>query len=382
MRTQYDAMPSSSCFAVASASAPVVRYDRVAATALRRFSLDEKNPEPISLIRMILMRDGLMFGFGRRSLSSLSVAEVLALAIGAEEEDARRYRDMAARLRADFPASAAVFSAMADEEDGHRRQLIALFKSRYGDHIPLIRREEIKGFIRHSPVWSMSSFSAYAMHGEAATMELEAQRFYLAAASRSSDPEVRLLLGDLAAMEAKHEHNAQLLQSEHLGAGARDEELATKRRMFVLQIVQPGLAGLIDGSVSTLAPIFAAAFATQNSWNAFLVGIAASIGAGISMGLTEALSDDGAITGRGHPWVRGVACGLMTMVGGLGHTLPYLIANFWTATAVAGVVVAIELFAIAWIRWRYMDTPFTSALVQVVLGGVLVILTGILIGNA
>jgi rubrerythrin len=318
----------------------------------------------------------------RRKFDDLSPKEVLALAIGAEEEDARRYRDMADRLGPDFPGSAKVFEGMAAEEDEHRRRLIDLFKDKFGSHIPLVRRDDVRGFARHRPIWSRASLSVESLRHEAATMEFEAQRFYLRAAERSSDPDVRKLLGDLAAMEAAHERTAEALEQQHVGDDVKREEAATSHRMFVLQIVQPGLAGLIDGSISTLAPIFAAAFATQNTWNAFLVGVAASIGAGISMGLTEALSDDGAITGRGHPWLRGWVCGLMTAVGGLGHTLPYLIPDFWTATAVAGVVVAVELFAIAWIRWRYMETPFGSATVQVVLGGLLVLLTGIFIGSA
>ncbi|MDQ0439847.1 rubrerythrin [Kaistia dalseonensis] len=312
----------------------------------------------------------------------MTAREVLALAIGAEEEDARRYRDMAERLAPNFPGSAKVFDEMADEEDGHRHLLIDLFRKKFGEHIPLVRRDDVSGFVRHPPVWSLKTISVDGFRHDAATMELQAQRFYLSAAERATDPDVRALLGDLAAMEAKHERKAEELEAEHLGESVRTEEDATRRRMFVMQIVQPGLAGLIDGSISTLAPIFAAAFATQHSFAAFQVGLAASIGAGISMGLTEALSDDGVITGRGVPWVRGAVCGLMTTIGGLGHTLPYLIPDFWTATAVAGVVVAAELIAISWIRWHYMDTPLHSALAQVVLGGVLVLLTGIFIGSA
>ena len=323
-----------------------------------------------------------MFATTKRPFHSLTQEEILALAIAAEEEDARRYRDMAARLTTDYPASAKIFEGMAVEEDEHRRKLIDLFKEKFGDHIPLVRRDEVAGFTRHRPIWAMTSVTVDLVRREAATMELEARNFYLGAAQRSSDPDIRKLLGDLAAMEASHERTAEALAAEHMTSDARTEEAKTKQRLFVLQIIQPGLAGLIDGSVSTIAPIFAAAFATQNSWSAFLVGMAASIGAGISMGLTEALSDDGEITGRGHPWLRGVVCGLMTLIGGLGHTMPYLIPNFWTATIAAGVIVAIELFAIAWIRWDYMETPFTSAIVQVVLGGILVLLTGIFIGNA
>ena len=161
----------------------------------------------------------------------------------------------------------------------------------------------------------------------------------------------------------------------------QDEERA-RRRLFVLQIVQPGLAGLMDGSVSTLAPVFAAAFATRNPWDAFLVGMAASLGAGISMGFAEALSDDGSLTGRGHPWVRGLICGAMTALGGVGHTLPFLLPSFRMALAVACVVVVIELGVITWIRHRYMDTPTVSAALQVALGGALVFITGVLIGSS
>ena len=323
-----------------------------------------------------------MFMSIKRSLGSLKQPEILALAITAEEEDAHRYRDMAARLAADYPASAKVFQGMAIEEDEHRRRLISLFKSKFGDHIPLVRRSDVAGFARHRPIWAIRKLTVDFVRREAAAMELEARNFYLSAARRTTDPDIRQLLGDLAEMEAHHERTAEALTTEHLTPDAKQEEAKTRQRLFVLQIVQPGLAGLIDGSISTIAPIFAAAFATQNSWNAFLVGLAASIGAGISMGLTEALSDDGEITGRGHPWIRGVVCGLMTLVGGLGHTVPYLIPDFWTATVVAGGIVAVELFTIAWTRWKYMETPFTSAMVQVVLGGVLVLLTGIFIGSS
>jgi VIT1/CCC1 family predicted Fe2+/Mn2+ transporter len=189
-------------------------------------------------------------------------------------------------------------------------------------------------------------------------------------------------LGDLAAAEAGHIDTAGRLEQQFLGGAVRSEEDATAHRKFLLTYVQPGLAGLMDGSVSTLAPIFAAAFATQNTWETFLVGLAASIGAGISMGLTEALSDDGALTGRGSPLARGLSCGIMTTLGGLGHALPYLIPDFWTATFIAIVVVLLELWAIAWIRWKFMETPFWRAAIQIVLGGALVFAAGILIGNA
>ena len=324
----------------------------------------------------------LAFGAAQqRSLSDLTDREVLALAIQSEEEDGRIYREFADGLKARFPASATVFTDMAEEESSHRRALLDLFKQRFGTHIPLVRREDVKGFIKRRPVWMTKAFDIDAVRHQAETMEAETRNFYLRAAGHSSDPDVRKLLGDLAEVEAGHQALASRLEADVPG-NARDEEVETARRMFVLQIVQPGLAGLMDGSVSTLAPVFAAAFATQNSWDPFLVGMAASIGAGISMGFAEALSDDGLLTGRGHPWLRGLVCGLMTTLGGVGHTLPYLIHDFRTATALAIAVVVVELLAISYIRARYMDTPFLRAAFQVVVGGLLVFATGILIGSA
>ena len=314
--------------------------------------------------------------------SDLSEQEVLALAITNEEEDARIYLNFATKLRPLYPSSATVFEEMAAEEQEHRHMLLSMFEAKFGKELPHITRQDVRGFLKRRPIWLADGLRLDAARQQAEIMELEASRFYAAAAERATDTDVRKLLADLAEIESKHESLAAKLGESALTIDVRAEEEATKKRLFVLQIVQPGLAGLIDGSISTLAPIFAAAFATHNSWDAFLVGMAASIGAGISMGLTEALSDDGEITGRGHPWIRGVVCGLMTTLGGLGHTLPYLIKDFWTATAVAGVVVAIELAAIAYIRWKFMETPFTSALVQVVLGGILVLLTGIFIGSS
>ena len=317
----------------------------------------------------------------QRSLSDLTDREVLALAIQSEEEDGRIYREFAEGMKDSFPTSAKVFMDMAEEESGHRRALLDLFQQRFGAHIPLVRREDVKGFIKRRPVWMTQAFDIKAVRHQAETMEAETRNFYMRAAGRSSDPEVRKLLGDLAEVEAGHQALASRLEAD-VPEDAKAEEAETARRMFVLQIVQPGLAGLMDGSVSTLAPVFAAAFATQNSWDAFLVGMAASIGAGISMGFAEALSDDGLLTGRGHPWLRGLICGLMTTLGGVGHTLPYLIRDFRTATAVAIAVVVVELLAISYIRARYMDTPFLRAAFQVVVGGLLVFATGILIGSA
>jgi rubrerythrin len=317
----------------------------------------------------------------RRRFADLSEQEVLALAIASEEEDARIYRSYAARLVADYPGTAAVFDGMATEEDTHRQRLIDLHTQRFGSAIPLVRREHVAGFPSRRPVWLMQQLPLPTVRAEVAAMEDQARSFYEAAAARSQDTATRRLLGDLAAAEAGHERRAGELVAEHLGDDARQDEDRSAHRQFILTWVQPGLAGLMDGSVSTLAPIFATAFATQDPWTTFLVGLAASVGAGISMGFTEAAHDDGVLSGRGSPIKRGLASGVMTMLGGLGHALPYLIPDFWTATSVAIVVVFIELWAIAWIQNRFMETPFLRAALQVVLGGGLVLAAGVLIGG-
>jgi rubrerythrin len=317
-----------------------------------------------------------------RTFDSLSEREILALAIGLEEEDARICADFADGLKDDFPASAEMFERMRQEEAGHRRRLFELYRQRFGEHIPLLRREDVKGFIRRRPVWLMRPLRLEAVRQQAVAMEAEIRNFYATAAKRITDVAIRKLLDDLAEEERGHEALAERLQKTTLTPDVRAAEEAARRRLFVLQVIQPGLAGLMDGSVSTLAPIFAAAFATRDSWDAFVVGLAASVGAGISMGFAEALSDDGSLTGRGHPWLRGVVCGLMTTLGGIGHTLPFLIPQFGLATLIAAIVVGAELAAISWVRHRYMDTPLLSAAFQVVVGGVLVFLTGIAIGSA
>ena len=317
----------------------------------------------------------------RRRFSDLGEQDILALAISSEEDDARIYRTYADRLRDEFPASAAVFDGMAEEEDEHRRRLIDLHQKRFGERIPLLRREHVSGFYSRQPVWLIENLGIERMRAEAREMEQTAARFYTLAAGRTRDAETRKLLGDLAAAEAGHDAAAANLEEEHLDDETRNEEDEKAHRQFVLTWVQPGLAGLMDGSVSTLAPIFAAAFATGDTWNTFLIGLAASVGAGISMGFTEAASDDGQISGRGSPFKRGIASGVMTTLGGLGHALPYLIPDFWTATTIAIIVVFIELWAIAWIQNKYMDTPFFKATLQVVLGGALVLAAGILIGS-
>src|SRR6184192_3524361 len=296
--------------------------------------------------------------------------------------DARIYADFAAGLKTDYPATAQIFKEMEAEEDEHRRELIEEYRRRFGEHIPLIRREDVKGFVHRKPVWLIRPLGIKTVRRQAEIMETETRRFYERAAGKVSDASTRKLLGDLAEAERKHVTLADNLQQEYLTPDAKAQEEKAHRRLFVLQIVQPGLAGLMDGSVSTLAPVFAASFATHNSWDAFVVGLAASIGAGISMGFAEALSDDGSLTGRGHPWVRGFICGLMTALGGIGHTLPFMIPDFRVAMTAAVLVVLIELGIISWVRNRYMDTPFLRAAFQVIVGGILVFLVGIWIGSS
>ena len=318
-----------------------------------------------------------------KRFADLTEQEVLALAISNEDEDSRIYRGFAEGLRQSFPASAKVFDEMADEEVRHRTMLFDMYRGKFGEYLPLIRRQDVKGFIQHSkPLWLMRPLGLDEVRKFAENMEFEAERFYRKAAETTRDVSVRQLLTELAEIEAEHENLAHKLGETILTEDAVAKEDETQRRMFVLQYVQPGLAGLMDGSVSTLAPLFAAAFATHHTWETFLVGLAASVGAGISMAFAEALSDDGSLTGRGYPWVRGVVCGLMTTVGGIGHTLPYLIGDFHLATILAVAVVLVELAAISYIRYRYMDTPFLSAAFQVMVGGALVFLAGIVIGSS
>jgi rubrerythrin len=322
-----------------------------------------------------------------KNFADLTEREVLAVAISAEEEDSRIYMSFAEDLKERYPDSAKLFEQMAEEERGHRHMLLELYEERFGPNLPPIRREDVKGFLRRRPVWLTKNLPLDTIRKEVETMEMQAENFYVKAAERAQDVGVRRLLGDLAEAEKGHEEFASKLTGQILNTDVRAEEDRTNRRMFVLQYVQPGLAGLMDGSVSTLAPLFAAAFATHQNWQTFLVGLAASIGAGISMGFAEALSDDGSLTGRGSPWLRGLTCGAMTTLGGLGHTMPYLVPDhwanaFWIATAIAGVVVFFELWAIAYIRARYMDTPFLQAVFQIVLGGAIVLAVGILIGAA
>src|SRR5215471_12145572 len=322
-----------------------------------------------------------------KTFADLTEREVLAVAISSEEEDRRIYMTFAEDLRERYPGSAKIFEEMAEEERGHRHRLLELYQQRFGEHLPPIRREDVRGFLRRRPIWLTKNLPLDTIRREVETMEQQAEAFYATAADQAEDVGVRRLLGDLAEEEKGHENLAAKLTGEILKPDVREAEDRTRRRMFVLQYVQPGLAGLMDGSVSTLAPLFAAAFATHQNWQTFLVGLAASIGAGISMGFAEALSDDGSLTGRGSPWLRGLASGVMTALGGLGHTMPYLVPDswpnaFWIATTIASIVVFFELWAIAFIRARYMDTPFLQAVFQIVLGGAIVLGVGVLIGAA
>ena len=317
-----------------------------------------------------------------KQFADLTEREILALAISNEDEDSRIYRGFAEGLAEQFPASAAVLSGMADEEVHHRGALFELYRERFGEYLPLIRRQDVKGFIKRKPLWLMRPLGLDDVRKYATAMELDAARFYRKAAESTRDASIRELLLKLSEEEDRHEAIAERLTEKHLTSEARAGEADSERRIFVLQYVQPGLVGLMDGSVSTLAPLFAAAFATHKPFETFLVGLAASVGAGISMGFAEALSDDGTLSGRGSPWIRGLVCGLMTAIGGLGHTLPYLIPDFYVATVLAVAVVIVELAAISWIRHRFMDTPWLQATFQIAVGGALVFLAGILIGSA
>ena len=316
-----------------------------------------------------------------KNFSDLTQQELLALAIALEEEDSRTYSDLAEAMRESYPGTAQMFAAMAEEENGHRQHLLDLYREKFGDHIPLIRRQDVKGFLERKSLWLLRPLGLEKARAQAELMEAETKRFYQKAARQSTDAAIRQLLGDLAAEERRHEARAEELEAQYVPAEVEKEEGESERRLFLLQIVQPGLAGLMDGSVSTLAPLFAAAFATRATWPTFLVGLAAAIGAGISMGFAEALSDNGSLTGRGSPWARGLVCGAMTALGGLGHTLPFLVPSFTVAMTIAAAVVVVELAAISWVRNRYMDTPLVSAAFQVFVGGLLVFATGIAIGS-
>ena len=317
-----------------------------------------------------------------RSFDSLTESELLALSIWQEEEDSRVYEQFVAHLEGPYPASAEIFKRMSKEEQEHCRRLTELYHQKFGQHIPLIRRSDVRGFVRRRPVWLARSLGLDSMRRFAASMEIETCRFYTRAAQRAKDPGVKSLLEKLAYEEGGHVTLADETEKKELTPEVRATEETARRRLFLLQVVQPGLAGLMDGSVSTLAPLFAAAFATHDSMSTLKIGLAASVGAGISMAFAEGLSDDGNLTGRGQPLLRGTVCGLMTAGGGIGHTLPYMIPNVKIATVVSMMVVVCELAVISWIRNRFMDTPLLRAAFQVMVGGALVLAAGVLIGNS
>jgi erythrin-vacuolar iron transport family protein len=322
-----------------------------------------------------------------KRFSQLDEREILAIAIDNEDDDYRVYMSFADDLRERYPSTAAMFESMAKIEQSHHDSLLDTYHQKFGQNLLPIRRTDVRGFMNRRPVWLIRNLPLATIRSELEIREAESYGFYTKAATQAKDPAIRKLLNDLAQVEKSHEAVVGDIESEFLPPAERAKEDATQRRSFVLQYVQPGLAGLMDGSVSTLAPLFAAAFATHNTWSTLLVGLAASVGAGISMAFAEALSDDGALTGRGSPWLRGAVTGAMTALGGLGHTLPYLVPEsvpnaFAIATGISGVVVFFELWAIAWVRAHYMDTPLLQAIFQIVLGGVIVLAAGILIGNA
>src|SRR3982074_885048 len=316
-----------------------------------------------------------------RKFKDLTEREILALAVSLEEEDGRVFADFAEGLRQTYPATAKLFDDMGAEESEHRAMLIETYRARFGEHIPLIRREDVKGFAPRKSYWLARPLKIADVRKQAELMELETRQFYQKAIGQVTDAGIRKLLGDLEEIERKHQVTAGAMQ-ESIPMTVKKSEDEAQRRLFVLQIVQPGLAGLMDGSVSTLAPVFAAAFATQNSHDAFVVGLAASVGAGICMGFEEAASDNGSLTARGKPLLRGIVCGLMTALGGIGHTLPFLLKDFRLALWAAGAVVIAGVAVITCIRHRYMDSPWISAALQVGLGGVLVFITGVLIGSS
>ena len=332
----------------------------------------------------------------KRSFKDLTPPEIIALAISLEEEDSRILQEFARILRPNYPKAAVELDEMRREEDGHRHQLVDLFRKKYGEEIPLVNRQDVKGFVHRDTIFSMQPWDIERIRRYVALMELETERFYTRSAAKTSDAEVRQILGDLAEAERHHEARSSALSPDEQPSDEKHEESRISRQLFVMQVIQPGLVGLMDGSVSTLAPLFAAAFATHRlamagqlahvgsseTWPTFLVGLASSVGAAISMGFAEALSDDGSLTGRGQPLLRGFVCALMTFAGGIFHALPFLIIDFKIATPLAICVGVVELFIIAWIRNRYMQSPFVSTAIQVIAGGALVFFAGVLIGSS
>ncbi len=208
-----------------------------------------------------------------RDFSSLSEQEILALTISLEEEDERVYADFAVGLREKFPGSAAVFEGMRADESRHRRRLLELYRQKFGEHIPLIRRQDIRGFVKRNSVWLVQPLNLEKIRNQVRATEMETLRFYEKVAARAQDASIRQLLDDLVQEERLHYKRADELEKDKLTGSVRELEAEAGRKLFLLQIVQPGLVGLIDGSVSTMAPVFAAALATRSTRDAFLVGL-------------------------------------------------------------------------------------------------------------
>lgn len=322
-----------------------------------------------------------MFKLFKKHFQDLNDDEILSLSIDILEEDIRLYDDYSSHFLINYPETSKMFKKMSILKNKNRQQLIKLHKKKFGETLNITHKNEIYNFFKRKPKWFVIKNSIEKVRNEIIEMEANSSQFYNSFAKKSNNIETRNLLIDLAMMSREQKDNAKLILLNTQKLHSAKEEVTKDKKQFILTWVQPGLAGLMDGSVSTLAPIFATAFATKDSHTTLLVGLAASIGAGISMGFTEAVHDDGVISGRGSPIKRGFASGIMTTIGGLGHALPYLISDFYVATVIAMFFVLVELWAIAWIQAKYMKIKFTKAVFQVVFGGSLVLAAGILIGG-
>ena len=317
----------------------------------------------------------------KKKFQDLNDNEILSLAIDSLEEDIKLYDEYSSHFLINYPVTSKMFKQMSILKNKNRKKLVELHKKNFGETLSITNQKEIANYFKRKPEWLVIKNSIEKVRNEIIEMETLSAQFYNSFAKKSQNIEIRNLLIDLALMSREQKDNAKLILLNAQKSRSAKEEVTKDKRQFILTWVQPGLAGLMDGSVSTLAPIFATAFATKDSHTTLLVGLAASIGAGISMGFTEAVHDDGVISGRGSPIKRGFASGIMTTIGGLGHALPYLISDFYVATVIAMFFVLVELWAIAWIQAKYMEIKFTKAVFQVVFGGSLVLAAGILIGG-
>lgn len=317
----------------------------------------------------------------KKKFQDLNNNEILSLAIDSLEEDIKLYDEYSSHFLINYPETSKMFKQMSILKNKNRKKLVELHKQNFGETLCITNQKDIANYFKRKPEWLVIKNSIEKVRNEIIEMETMSAQFYNSFAKKSQNIEIRNLLIDLALMSREQKDNAKLILLNAQKSRSAKEEVTKDKRQFILTWVQPGLAGLMDGSVSTLAPIFATAFATKDSHTTLLVGLAASIGAGISMGFTEAVHDDGVISGRGSPIKRGFASGIMTTIGGLGHALPYLISDFYVATVIAMFFVLVELWAIAWIQAKYMEIKFTKAVFQVVFGGSLVLAAGILIGG-